>query len=165
MSTALIVVSGPNAYATVLYKDPPEEVLFNLYIGSLQGAQTHAHEFNVIVNLSGVDLTNHVPSTVTLEQFNILDKRLQSASDRMEYDALFRDIAKTISIHMADNKRVLVNCAAGINRSATAICYYFISTGVKDPIGLVEAANAKRSVLCLTNQTFRSLIINNVDSI
>ena len=68
--------------------------------------------------------------------------------------------SKGIRVLTERKSPILVHCAAGINRSATLIALYLISTGwtPEQAIAALEQANKRRGVPLLTNQSFRRLI-------
>lgn len=149
-------LSGVPALAPV---DPAARVADGLYIGSLNTAtnadQLRLANIGCIINLSGVEYTSTTPV------FPLLMADAPITMDTVDdYISKFSEGIRVIGAARAAGKNVLVHCAAGVNRSATQLCMYLIECGwtYDDAVRAVCAANDRRGVPCLTNQTFRQLL-------
>ena len=138
--------------------DPPAEVCDGIFIGSLDSTHedmlTHAR-IGAIINLSGRCYEN------SRSVLNIVMDDVPVTTDTLRaYARKFAIGVAAIEVAVRAGQRVLVHCAAGINRSATLIAFYLIESGrsYDDAIQLLAAANRKRKVELLTNPTFRSLL-------
>lgn len=156
--------------------DPPSEVVPGLFIGSLASAVNipglNAMGITSIVNLSGrvYALNAQTPSThvghsvqqhqpTKMLKIDMDDVAVSIDSVDM-YTSKFSVAAAFIKRELSNGHRVLVHCAAGINRSATAIAMYLVSLGYSydDCINMITLANSRRGVPTLTNDSFRFLI-------
>lgn len=138
--------------------DPPTEVIAGVYIGSL-ASTTEDHlsraSIDAIINLSGICYKN------ARSVLNIVMDDVPVTTDSLHGYALkFAIGVAAIETAVRAGKRVLVHCAAGINRSATLIAFYLIENGhsYDRAVELLAAANKKRNVDLLTNPSFRSLL-------
>lgn len=130
-----------------------------VYIGSLSTATSkkfvHENNIEAIINLSCVEYSSDLPTLVIrMDDARVTPKNMDA------YVRKFADGVREIIVCVGAGKRVLVHCAAGINRSATLIGMYLIERGYtyKQAVELIEAANAARGVPALTNETFKYLL-------
>lgn len=138
--------------------DPPTEVIPGIYIGST--ASTHnehlaSASIDAIINLSGQCYS----SSRSLLNIVMNDEPVSLGTlDR--YVRKFTIGVAAIEVAVKQGKRVLIHCAAGINRSATLIAFYLIEQGktYQEAVELLAVANKKRGVSLLTNPTFCSLL-------
>ena len=136
--------------------DPPAHVADNIYIGSYASAQNAGALTDMgitgIINMSCMGYNTKLPR---------LDLNMDD-TDINSYIAPFMmsQFSKGIRVLSARQAPILVHCAAGINRSATLIALYLVSIGwaPDDAIAALAAANKKRGVPLLTNQSFKRLI-------
>ncbi len=142
-----------------VYSDPGAEVVDGIFIGSLATATEKTwignNNIGVIINLSGTTYDAPVP----VMSINMADAYVDC--DHMsDYLQKFDSGVSTIRDARARGQRVLVHCAAGINRSATLIGLYLIESGMDYArvIHLLTDANNRRSVPTLTNSSFRYIL-------
>jgi hypothetical protein len=142
-----------------IYEDPGAKVIDNVYVGSLETGSNAEwisnNNISLIINLSGYAYQSTVDVVIVpLEDTHVY------INDVEQYIDKFMHVAKIIKKHTDTKNNVLVHCAAGINRSVAAICFYLIMTGhsYENAIGVVMRANAERNVSTLTNISFRYLL-------
>ena len=147
------------------------EVYPNLFIGDIDAAKAfnylHRNNFTKVINLSGIPVYYTGLTPVITNVPNIEDKP-HNIAELIQlchiYWPLTKEIDKELNKLPADRStnRVLVNCHAGINRSALLIALYLKLHKCMPPkkiVGLLEKANEKRQLEVLTNHTFRDLIL------
>jgi protein-tyrosine phosphatase len=136
--------------------DPPTEVAPGVFIGSLASiTDSQLAGIDAIINLSGRCYQS------SRSVLNIVMNDSPVTSETLcAYVRKFTIGVAAIEVAIAKGKRVLVHCAAGVNRSATLIAFYLIESGktYDETIELLAAANKKRGAELLTNPTFRSLL-------
>jgi len=145
----------------------PAEVVPGLYIGALDDALSdwpRKNAIDVIINISDVCYAARVGGK--LGGANVVEIAMQDKPvepyDKYEYQYKFQEAARAIESALRSNKRVLVHCIMGINRSATAIMYYLMRCGksYEEALALLAAANRKRGSPLLTNVSFRELLMD-----
>jgi hypothetical protein len=141
-----------------LNTDPGAEVIPGLFIGSISTASPYwvdYHGFNLVVNLSGVKYRCSVPVANI-----VMDDILITPSNVYEYIDKFRTGAIYINNAMNSGYKILVHCAAGINRSATTIAFYLLTKGysLEQIHELLGKANQLRGVELFTNHSFVRLL-------
>lgn len=134
------------------------EVVPGIYIGSLNAVSANYH---LILNLSGVEYYMKIPTPVI--RVNIDDKILSTEDDVRNYLSIFERGAEIIEeAHRGSGNglKILVHCAAGINRSATVIAFWLVRNGYgyAEAIEALEKANKHRDMPVLTNPSFRDLV-------
>lgn len=137
--------------------DPPAPVAPGVYIGSLRTLADRSALVGIdaVVNLSGL------PHDVGLPQLCLfMDDAPVAPHDMDQYIRIFAEGVAEIRARRAMGQTVLVNCAAGINRSATCIAFYLIGAGWSyDRVyAALVAANDTRGLPVLTNDSFRYLL-------
>ncbi len=141
------------------------QVTNNLYITSFRGAFTeriNSSKFDAIIDMCDCTWPGDAEYHLPVYKYAIADEYLQP-----------QDIGKTLAIVLAaaakinelihQNKHVLVNCAAGINRSALAIGIYLIKYANCTPpqaLLMIKNANKTRNKQYLTNPSFRAILLN-----
>lgn len=135
------------------------EVADGVFIGSIAtGINSRwiaENNIDLIINISGYNYNSRVPMVVV-----IMDDTTIPMEQLDTYVGKFITISKIISRYRARGKRILVHCAAGINRSATAIGFYLIDAG-SDYMACTQKiilANNTRARAALTNASFRYLL-------
>jgi protein-tyrosine phosphatase len=140
-------------------EDPPVEVVPGIYIGSLLSIKNdhlEAEKISAIINLSGQ------PYKSSRAVFNIIMSDTDIEPHQMNlYVQKFALGVAAIETAIGEKMKVLVHCAAGINRSATLIGMYLIEQGMSynEAFDALASANKKRNVDLLTNKSF-SLLLN-----
>ena len=138
--------------------DPPTEVVDGIYIGSLNSTRGELLDragIDAIINLSGQCYeSNRAVINIIMEDINVTLDTVDA------YMKKFTIGVAAIEVALKEKKKVLVHCAAGINRSATLIAFYMIENGYsyESTFASLSAANKKRGVELLTNQSFRSIL-------
>jgi len=157
-SMGLQYIAGYNM-ANVLYRDPGAKVTDGIYIGSLATATSKESldqmQIGAIINLSGRPYCSDRPVfSIVMEDMAITAASLDDYVDK------FIDGVHAIESAKGEDLRVLVHCAAGVNRSATLIGFYLLSVGwtYDQVVQALELANDARGVQVLTNPTFRKLL-------
>lgn len=142
-----------------VYMDPGSEVIDGIFIGSLSTATNQAwlqqNDIGAIINLSGT----HYESSLPVMEL-IMDDTDVDCEKMPEYLAKFDHGVEGIKVARAHGKRILIHCAAGINRSATLIAFYLIESGFDyaTTIRLLTEANNRRNTPVLTNPSFRYML-------
>lgn len=132
------------------------EVIPGVFIGDITSPNLIGG-LDLVINASNKIYESKVPTVHILDiedivpLFNI-DKFATNILDKVDKAC---DIAEA-----KEPKRLLIHCAAGMNRSALVICTWLIRKGYKpaDAIEKVTAANNTRGIKTLTNPLFRALI-------
>ena len=138
--------------------DPPTEVVPGIFIGSLASIKDEhlaEQKIDAIINLSGrCYQSNRSVLNIVMDDSPVTSKTLSA------YVKKFTIGVAAIEVAIAKGKRVLIHCAAGINRSATLIAFYLIESGktYDETVGLLADANRKRGTELFTNPSFRSLL-------
>jgi protein tyrosine phosphatase len=148
-----------SAISQKVYVDNGAEVHSGVYIGSLSTATNSAwiqdNEIDIIFNLSGYVYKSIAPQII----INMEDEyvNIDAITPYMEK---FLKAAKAVKKCRRDGKKILVHCAAGINRSATVICFYLMMCGhsYNEAVDLITNANTARGTAALTNISFRYLL-------
>lgn len=159
---------GASNFIHPFLSDEPVEIQERLWLGSLHSASRafEAGSVDAILNLSGYSYRNSVLKKITktreVELFEIcLEDKDITIVEEEYFRLIFTYCANIINDKLVEGKSILVHCSAGVNRAATAICFYLISRGYSpaDAISLVEANNRQRGYPALTNATFKKLIM------
>lgn len=142
-----------------IYVDQGAQVVPGIFIGSLATAMNptilQKNSIDAIVNLSGTEYMSTRPMvTITMGDQEVTPANIHT------YIQQFTDGAACVRSYRANGKRVLVHCAAGVNRSATLIGFYLLSEGYTydEVIGALMRANSTRRTQLLTNESFRQLL-------
>ena len=146
----------------LVYSDPPAKVADGIYIGSIATTDRadllRGAEIGTIVNLSGLVVRGNVYTVdLIMEDEPITPKTLPN------YVHEFSRGLDAITAARASGHNVLVNCAAGINRSATLIGLWLIIAKRMtyfDAVEAIESANKLRGLPALTNLSFRDFLLN-----
>lgn len=140
-------------------KDIGAKVCEGVYIGSLETAmnQHGLSKYNIgaIVNLSGLIYRTNVPTlSIQMDDITITKQTIELYLEKFKLGCNY------IANAHREGRNVLIHCAAGINRSATLIAFYLISTGsdYNTAYKMLFQANAKRRVALLTNESFKRLL-------
>lgn len=145
-----------------VYSDPPAKVIDGIYIGSIATTDrldllNHA-QISTIVNLSGMLVrSNLFVVDLFMDDAPITPKNLSA------YVHEFSRGLDAITAARAMGHNVLINCAAGINRSATLIGLWLIIAkrmSYFEAINAIECANKQRGLPALTNLSFRDFLLN-----
>jgi len=143
------------------------EVIPSLYIGSYHDAISK-DTFQIpteweVISIEAVDKSQRVFG-VKYHNYSMLKPGCQFIDCSINQDYAIKlkyrlkTIARTIEKYERKERKVLVHCAAGINRSALVIGYYLIrkkQMNYIDAMDLLQAANYKRDVPVLTNVDYR----------
>lgn len=138
----------------------PAELLPYLYLGDASAAMDtetlHCMGIDAIVNCaSGAVLTNREYYDASFEYVEF------EAEDHPDYDLLGRHFEETrafLDECYRNNKKALVHCAAGINRSATLCVAYYMVTTNTDLITAVKHCFALRPII-LCNESFINQLV------
>jgi protein tyrosine phosphatase len=147
------------AISNYVYTDNGAEVHDGIFIGSLATGKNDKwisdNAIDIIINMSGYMYNSNVPVVVIT-----IDDNYVPISEINSYMEKLSDAAKYIKKYHSRGKRILVHCAAGINRSAAAICLYLMMIGHRydDALDKLTSANSKRNLSALTNVSFRYLL-------
>lgn len=145
-----------------VYMDPGVEVVEGVYLGSISTARNElwirSNNIDAVVNLSMIPYS-HVGGTTDIYRIDMEDT--QVGPDNVDdYLEKFSAGVGLIQLLRGQKKKVLVHCAAGVNRSATLIAFFLIEGGMSydEVTNLLAVANARRGQPVLTNPSFRLLL-------
>lgn len=148
--------------SSIVYTDPPSKVIDGIYIGSIATTdrQDQLNEVNIgtIINLSGLTVRG---STFVVDLY--MDDAPITPKTLPAYVSEFSRGLEAITTARSAGYNVLVNCAAGINRSATLIGLWLIIAKRMtyfEAINAIETANRRRGLPALTNMSFRDFLLN-----
>jgi hypothetical protein len=132
----------------------------SLYIGSYITAHNKEWlketDINAIINLSCKLINTNLPILNI-----IMEDQSFPLSEVPKYAEKFALGVASIERYTALNRRVLVVCQAGINRSATLACFYLLCCGVPIEIArelIINANRRCRSLPALTNPSFMNML-------
>lgn len=151
------------------------EVVPGVYIGSIAAVD---EKFGLILNLSGVKYRASPGQTVGTVKIHDRELQLKAcrcvagcqctanplgfSNDAAAALRIFIRGAEAIEAARAESIRtkILVHCAAGINRSAATIAIWLVRNGFgyAEAMQVLTEANIRRGVPVLTNQSFREII-------
>jgi len=123
-----------------------DEILPNLFLGNICAAASKSFmEDNAIAAVVTMSiehdlLANFDESNITYYRFPLYDHHNDRNYDLMT--TAFLKAAKACEQHLSKGERVLVHCAAGISRSASAVIAYMIQNGIASDFN--EALNEVR---------------------
>jgi len=136
-----------------------QKVTDGIYIVSVESAilasKQNQPTIDAIVDLSGTPYTTNILSLhILMQDIPLTPNTTDLAVEK------FATGVKFIQQARASGGNVLVHCAAGINRSATCIGMYLISSGwsYDQVIEALTTANSTRGCPLLTNESFRQLL-------
>jgi len=145
--------------ANYMFFDPGAEVVPGIFIGSLATAQNgpwlSANKIDTIINVSAKNYKSD------LRQFDILLYDIDITPELMGVFMKSFDHAAMITVgEIKNNRRVLIHCAQGVNRSAMCIAWYLMYNNYSydQIIHLLTRANNTRDMPVLTNMSFRRLL-------
>ncbi len=142
-----------------VYTDNGAEVHDDIFIGSLATGSNNKwitdNSIDLIINMSGYLYESNVPVIVISIEDNYVP--INEINNYMEKISL---AAKSIKKYHERKKRILVHCAAGINRSAAAICLCLMMMNHRydEALNKLTIANSKRGLPVLTNVSFKYLL-------
>ena len=151
----------------------------DIWIGSLASAQhkefLKKYGIKSILNVSGIEPLPHTKKMyneekITYHTFTVIDPKTKE--EKFMPDAKFDDeiftkedfmnyASKAIKAIKASPKPILVNCQAGMNRSAAMIAAYLICAkgySFEKTVKALEEANKKRGIAALKNKDFRKIL-------
>lgn len=146
MNTYSQYYSKPNNY---------DEIIHNLFIGNKESLYD-ASKFQVIINC-----TKHIPFPPDVE--NIDCERVPINDDSTEYNVLlqYKDyILKKIHTSLIENKKVLVHCHAGMQRSCTIVALYLIKYYGMRPTDAIKFIQRRRPIAFMPEPTFKNLLFS-----
>ena len=129
-----------------------DEVIEYLYIGNRKTVETNANQFDFIVNCTPDIQYNHN---------NYI--RISIKDDPTECNKLLELIKQTnvlekIHEHITTNKKVLVHCGSGMQRSCTVVACYLIKYYKLLPEDAIEYIKNKRRIAFFGQVNFLSTI-------
>lgn len=145
------------------------EIVPNVWLGCFASSLDHtflAQEgIGLVVNMteSTTPMKERLEG-ITYLRFPMDDTRILNEEMAAKYHRLFNGAATAIQRYRTEypDRKVLVHCMAGINRSATALGYYLMIHHGKpfdEVFSLLTAKNRQhRRMDCLTNKDFRSML-------
>jgi len=135
----------------------------NLYLSNLEYSRNHASEYDFVINLSETIVKVNRDKKTKVFHFYMQDTSLMSFP---EFKKIIMKISNVLEENLAQGK-VLIHCAAGVNRSPAAIVAYAILKQQKPVATLVkniEYRKADNDSLghwdTLTNLTFLHYLEN-----
>ena len=132
-----------------------DEIIPNLYIGNYESIKHHK-EFHTIINC-----TKHIPFPISL---NIQKLRIAIDDHATESANLLKQLPAALElIHnsLQQNKKVLVHCHAGMQRSCATVAmylmkYYKINNQRMTPINAILYIRSKRPIAFQPVPTFEN---------
>lgn len=141
-------------------KNNADKIFDNVWIGNKFALNDEEfiknNDINVIINC-----TKSLEMPEFVEKLNITTHRLNvndSFRDILKMYKYIDSVCEELNIHILNNDRILVNCNAGKQRSATLVAYYLIKyKGIcfKDAVKIIKE---KRSVALFNPMTFRIIL-------
>ena len=146
---------------TILNTNPCDEILPNLYLGSIKALGTYdykAVDYHMIV-----DLIKH---TFLLEKPNphiYINLPVHDSPD--ECDTLLSLIHETqvlekMHVALQEKKPVLVHCFAGMQRSCALVACYLIKYNNMTPVEAIDYIKSKRPIAFFGNVNFMKTLKN-----
>ncbi len=117
------------------------EVIAGLYQGGFPESAGDLQGYDAIVNLSG----GSYPIEAIGESVPVLDWHIPDGE--MSDGATVRAIAKYVCALVLSNKRVLVHCGAGINRSGLVTARVLMELGMRPQAAIEKVRAAKPDAL------------------
>jgi len=131
----------------------------NVYITSFNTAyneRINGDKFGAVIDMCRCKWPDNAVYKIPVYKYPIDDKHIYPGDEGFVLPDVYGGAAK-INELVRDGKKVLVNCMAGMNRSAFVICAYLIQYKDMSPqsaIALVSNANITRNMQTLTNHSF-----------
>ena len=131
-----------------------DEIIENLFIGSEKSLNC-SDEFDLIVNcttnifIKDPNKTIRIPINDTPDECNTLLKLLDDT-----------DVLEKINTTINNNKKVLVHCQAGQQRSCAVVAFYLIKYNKMNPYTAVNYIKMKRRIAFFGEINFISAIVN-----
>jgi protein-tyrosine phosphatase len=120
------------------------KVMPGLYIGSVDAAKNpkllKKHGIRYVLNVCE-EKVHHSPSDIVYLHASI-DESCQNPTN--VYEGCARFIEEALTTH----KKILVHCAAGVNRSPSVVAYYLIKRFHFPPSKVVKYLYGQRNVVC-----------------
>lgn len=139
--------------------DPGAKVCPGVFIGSLNTANNEEclanNRITAIINLSGRRYHSHLPVfEITMDDAEVTPQNIA------DYSRKFGAGVEAMIAARTRGHILLVHCMAGINRSATLICFYLLHHGYsyEEALVLLTEANLARGTSLLTNCSFRHML-------
>jgi len=144
------------ALQTKKAKEPPPSLILDnhLYLSDVNVASNRetVEEFkiDVIVNVSRE--AYEVPPSTCYNQFHLDD------DERAQIEKVFNPVFAIIDAALADNKRVLVHCRAGVSRSATVVIAYLMHAKKWTLMQALLHVRLRRPIICPNRGFLKKLV-------
>lgn len=101
------------------------EIRDNIYIGNIAGAYWASieNDFDVVINVS-TDIPNYHPENI--EYRNVIVEDNCTKKDFLNMESQLEEIVDYIHSKVQENKKILVHCRVGAQRSCTIVAAYLI---------------------------------------
>ena len=125
------------------------EIIQNIHIGNIAGAYWAEHNnFDVIINAS-TDIPNYYNNITfkkNIEYKNVIVDDNCTKRDFLNMETQLEDIVDFIDSKVQQNKKILVHCRVGAQRSCTIVAGYLIKYKNMSVAGAVYLIKNKRNI-------------------
>jgi len=137
-------------------------VLPNIWLGDIYDAHNRAFirdkKINVVVNCTRDLPFARIPGILKYRvpvHDNLDPKEIKSMG------AMMPNILKVIRTHHLRGDRILVHCAAGVQRSAIVVLSYLYKYHIHDPLTAYRYLKKRRSIVFWPSMNFRQSFLSN----
>jgi len=131
------------------------EIIPNLFIGNYRSPE-YSTQFDLIVNC-----TKHLPITF-LNTIRISVDDHPSETRSLIKHVRESNVLEKIHQSLFDNKKVLVHCHAGMQRSCAVVAFYLLKYYNTTPEEVIRYIREKRSIAFQPEPTFREAIYDDL---
>ena len=124
----------------ILRVDNYSEIIPNIYIGNIYSSLYNSEDFDVIVNCSKnlpFPKNNNIKIRVPID-----DKYVFKCNELLKY----LDVIETIKEYYNDNKKILIHCQFGIQRSSTLTTIFLMKELGIDKEKAIDLVKSQRNI-------------------
>jgi|SaaInlV_165m_DNA_1040744.scaffolds.fasta_scaffold17795_3 protein-tyrosine phosphatase len=137
-----------------------DKIFNNVWIGNRHALYDEEfikeNEINVIINCTkSLEMPDYAENNdITTYRLNVND----NFRDILKMYKYIDEMCDKLNVHILNNDKILVNCNAGMQRSATLVAYYLIKHRGMCFTDAVNFIQEKRSVALFNPMTFRIIL-------